>query len=234
MKIRLGFNAASIFLALFFCAFFPFLLIRRSSGGFDELLEVLGVALILCGQLLRISARGYKAERSNNGNALVTDGPYGLIRNPMYLGILLVGIGIVCAVGRFWALLIFLVGFFLNYWYLFACEEAALEKLFGAAYKEYKRRVPRIIPSVGSLLTRDIRDILPLRITWFKREMLSIILVLAAVMAIESWEEVSLAGWQAIAPNLSIFVVIIAVFFLFALYLARYNEKISKNSNSSL
>jgi len=234
MKNRIRINGWTMAFALCFCAVFPYLLIRKAAGPVDAFFEISGVMLILLGQTLRASARGYKAERSNNGNALVTDGPYALVRNPMYLGIVLIGTGVVFTVGQFWALALFLGGFFFRYLYLFRKEEAALTQFFGAPYGEYTRKVPRIIPSIKTLVTRDPRNFLPLRMAWFARELPGILVVLAAVMLVESWEEVSMIGWRGVLPSLAVFMSIILFFVLAALHLSAHYAKISSNGKTAL
>ena len=75
--------------------------------------------------------------------ALVTDGPYRWSRNPMYLGIVLGLTGIVFLVGSP-AFLLAPAGFYLIIDRIFIpYEEAKLERRFGSAYAELKRRVPR-------------------------------------------------------------------------------------------
>jgi len=234
MKNRIRVNGWTIAFALCVCAVFPYLLIRRTAGALDAIFEISGIMLILLGQMLRASARGYKAERSDNGNALVTDGPYALVRNPMYLGIVLIGTGIVFAVGQLWALALFLGGFFFRYLYLFRKEEAALTKFFGAPYAEYTRTVPRIIPSLKTILTRDPRNFLPLRMEWFARELPGILAVLAAVMLVESWEEVTMIGWRGVLPSLVVFMSVILFFILVTLHLSAHYAKISGNGKTDL
>ena len=229
MKNRIRVNGWTIAFALVICAFFPYVLIRKAYGTLDTVLEIAGIALILLGQMLRTSARGYKAESSDNGNALVTDGPYALVRNPMYLGIILIGTGVVLAVGQLWALAVFLAVYFFRYLYLFPQEEAVLKKFFGKPYEDYTRHVPRIIPSLKTLLTRDPRSFLPLKLEWFQREMPGILTVLGAVLIIESWEEVVMTGWRGVLPNLSVFLSIILLFFLVTFHLAARYAKISGN-----
>jgi len=77
---------------------------------------------------------------------LVTSGIYGLVRNPMILGVLTVLIGestaILSAPIFKWLVIFFIVN---NIWF-FIFEEPNLEKKFGDQYREYKKSVPRWIP----------------------------------------------------------------------------------------
>ena len=80
--------------------------------------------------------------------ALVTAGLYGVVRNPMYLGVLLAvaGWGLWHGSGRvlfYWACVA--AAFHLA---VTLVEEPALARTFGASYDAYRARVPRWIPSI--------------------------------------------------------------------------------------
>ena len=80
---------------------------------------------------------------------LVVSGLYNYIRNPMYVGVLLVIIGHFLWFG-FWNLLIYAVIIFLAFnAFVTYYEEPNLKKRFGAAYEDYLKRVPRWIPRPG-------------------------------------------------------------------------------------
>lgn len=68
----------------------------------DEFLDAIGISLVLFGFLFRIAARGYKADGSPEGKKLITNGLYGLMRNPMYVGTLLIGLGINLVLFEWW------------------------------------------------------------------------------------------------------------------------------------
>ncbi|MEQ8858034.1 MAG: isoprenylcysteine carboxylmethyltransferase family protein [Pseudomonadales bacterium] len=76
-------------------------------------------------------------------DVLVTDGPFRLSRNPMYLGFLLVLLGGCIALGTLTPLLA-CVGFALvaNFWYV-PFEERACAARFGDAYQRYCARTRR-------------------------------------------------------------------------------------------
>lgn len=232
MKKRIKLNGIMIIAALAFCAFFPFALIRRCSGRLDGFLEIVGFAMILSGQLLRASARGFKSENSDNSGSLVTGGPYGMVRNPMYLGILVIGLGIVITLGNVWALALFCAGFLLRYLYLFEKEEKELARIFGKSYIEYTRKVPRLVPRLSFALTADIRKHLPVKPRWYGRELTSIIPVLCATLAIESWETVSCEGWKGLVPELAGFFLLAVVFLGFILTLSHYGKIVQTGKNN--
>ncbi|MFA4842964.1 MAG: methyltransferase, partial [Candidatus Omnitrophota bacterium] len=95
MKKRLKIDGIIIFCAFVVMMLFPSLFFRRDKiTSLDQAAEMFGVALILLGQILRVSARGFKSENSLNGHSLIQGGPYSFVRNPMYLGIALIGLGV--------------------------------------------------------------------------------------------------------------------------------------------
>jgi protein-S-isoprenylcysteine O-methyltransferase Ste14 len=109
VKKRLKVNGVIMGFAALAIAFFPRFFLRVYSGGIqEEILEAAGFALILLGQIIRVSARGYKAEHSQDSWALIQGGPYQVVRNPMYLGIFLIGLGVVLAIFRWWAAAVFI------------------------------------------------------------------------------------------------------------------------------
>ena len=77
---------------------------------------------------------------------LVVSGLYKYVRNPMYVGVLLVITGHFLWFG-FWNLLIYAALVFLAFnSFVIFYEEPNLKQRFGAAYESYRQRVPRWIP----------------------------------------------------------------------------------------
>jgi len=77
---------------------------------------------------------------------LVVSGLYRYVRNPMYVGVLLVIIGHFLWFG-YWNLLIYAgVVFIAFHSFVTLYEEPTLKRKFGAAYEDYLKRVPRWIP----------------------------------------------------------------------------------------
>lgn len=74
---------------------------------------------------------------------LVDRGPFRFTRNPMYLQMLLVCIGVAVMLANGWILVLTPVGGWLLQRLAILPEEAYLERKFGEAYSAYKRRVRR-------------------------------------------------------------------------------------------
>jgi protein-S-isoprenylcysteine O-methyltransferase Ste14 len=82
------------------------------------------------------------------GHNLITDGPYGIVRNPIYLGMfgLMVATGL--AVSSWWALLSAVVVFLIGNRIRIGAEEKLLRESFGAQFGEYAQRVPAFLPRI--------------------------------------------------------------------------------------
>lgn len=220
MKKRLKINGVIVFIAVISSILFPTIFLRQSMGSFlDEVLSVFGIAFILLGQLFRVSSRGYKSEHSQQGYALIQGGPYTLVRNPMYLGIFLIGLGIVLILFKWWAICIFLLVFIARYILLIFEEEKKLRAIFPKDYQAYQQKVPRIIPSLAMILQKDIVEYLPLKLSWLKKEMPSVIPVLGAVILLKSWKNIRNEGWQALPLELVMVFMIIILFASLFIYL---------------
>lgn len=76
-------------------------------------------------------------------STLITDGPFRISRNPLYVGMLVCSLGIALSLGSLGALaLIALEWILMNFWGI-PFEEQVLEVQFGETYTAYKRRVRR-------------------------------------------------------------------------------------------
>ena len=116
----------------------------------------IGIVLALLGMGVRLWANGYvghakvNSTQKQRGDAkigrLITGGPYAFVRHPLYLGSVLIGIGMCVIAGNLWVSLV-AVGFFLSvYRRKMAQEEGLLRDEVGASYLQYHGAVPRWLP----------------------------------------------------------------------------------------
>ncbi|GLS28299.1 methyltransferase family protein [Neomesorhizobium albiziae] len=105
-------------------------------------LILIGLALFAAG-LRNFSRAATLLPTNKPARVLVTTGIYRWTRNPIYLGFFLVygGIGVVAQ--STWGLVLTLPLAFLIRYGVVAREEAYLERRFGGAHLDYKRRVRR-------------------------------------------------------------------------------------------
>lgn len=220
MKKRIKIQGLSIFISIVITIFLHKMLFPRWEGGlWNELFNFLGILLVLFGFLFRVSARGHKEERSSQGRSLVNDGPYAMIRNPMYFGTLLIGIGAIAILFQFWTIFLFLAVFLLIYIPQVKKEEALLAVMFKDEYREYSKAVPGYFPRIRSLL--NPRKYLDLKLSWIKKELSSFIFTLAIIFAIEIWEDVLLARDELIKKPLELVFVILFLVIFWLLFRAR-------------
>ena len=222
MKKRLEINGVIIILVVLLIAIFPGVFFRNGRGPcYDPLARFLGVALILLGQIFRTSARGYKAGHSRQGARLIQGGPYALVRNPMYLGILLIGLGMVLALFQWWAVLIFLIVFTLRYILLIFTEEKKLLSLFPQEYPLYLRQVPRLLPGPMALLKKNIRVYLPLELYWVRKELGTMLAVLLPTLLAEAWLVIKNDGMEVYFKEAVWTGLVILLSICFMIYLGR-------------
>lgn len=113
----------------------------------------MGLTVTLLGESIRFWGVAYagsltRVTGSVGAPAVVMAGPYAFVRNPLYVGNILmyVGVGVLSNALFPWLSLVAAVAFIVQYTLIVSLEEEFLEKEFGAAYLEYKRNVPRFIP----------------------------------------------------------------------------------------
>ena len=218
MKKRVRFQNFLIFLAITASLLLSKFLFQNWKGeALDEFFDALGVAILLFGFLFRISARGLKAGKSCNGKKLITDGLYSLTRNPMYFGTLLIGMGIVLVLFKWWVFLLFFSIFLLIYIPQINKEEKELSKYFGDEYRLYCEKVPRCFPNIIALFRIDVRDYLFLEWPGVKKELPSLIGAIITVSAIEIWEDVRAFGYSEYVKELlelNFIIVFFAIIFI--------------------
>jgi protein-S-isoprenylcysteine O-methyltransferase Ste14 len=76
-------------------------------------------------------------------NSLQKDGIYNFTRNPMYVGLAFVYLGLTVFIGNWWNLIVFPLLLIIVQEYIIRREENYLEKRFGQEYLEYKSKVRR-------------------------------------------------------------------------------------------
>ena len=101
-----------------------------------------GGLLAIVGMLVRMYASGFIVKNKQ----LATDGPYSLVRHPLYTGNLLLLIGFTFASGQWWALIVSALFWWFYYPPAIAYEDRKLQRIFDAAWTEWSHNVPAVIP----------------------------------------------------------------------------------------
>lgn len=106
-------------------------------------LSVLGGIALIANALGQHRRTGQDPKPWRPSPAILTEGPYAITRNPMYLGMALVSVGIGYVLGNGWFAITAALAAFVVQKLAIEPEEAYLERTFGDAYLAYKRRVRR-------------------------------------------------------------------------------------------
>lgn len=120
--------------------FFVLLIVFSRPDG----AAVAGTALFTIGMLIRIYASGFLVKNDR----LTTTGPYGFVRNPIYVANLLIGAGLILLSGLYWAFAILAALYFVCYVPGMRVEEENLRRRYGSALDDYAAKVPLIFPRI--------------------------------------------------------------------------------------
>ncbi len=114
---------------------------------------VVGFLLIVWGEGIRfwgVSIAGSETRTTGRvgGTYLITNGPFAYVRNPLYVGnmLLYAGVGVMSMALVPWLLIIAVAWFYVQYHLIVTQEEEYLAERFGGEYEEYRRRVGRFVP----------------------------------------------------------------------------------------
>jgi len=126
-----------------------------APGGVSLLAAALGATLALAGLFVSLWAIATTVRRRvildaghfvKEEHPLVTTGAYGFVRNPMYLGIILIWFGLAVAFQNQILLLACAAYVVPVMWFYIRAEERMMSSEFGAQFEEYARRVGRLLP----------------------------------------------------------------------------------------
>jgi protein-S-isoprenylcysteine O-methyltransferase Ste14 len=149
---------------IFLAAFFPLAVIQPVLAGLDAvryrwssmpfgfvypgaILFVLGVALIAWAMAVNPFAESTVRIQTDRGHCVITSGPYGTVRHPMYAGFFLMCLGLPLIWGSVWALAVSGV-IAVEFIWRTALEDQTLRREL-SGYAEYAARTRyRILPGV--------------------------------------------------------------------------------------
>jgi protein-S-isoprenylcysteine O-methyltransferase Ste14 len=132
---------------------------------------IVGFFLVIAGEALRlwgVSIIGSETRTTGSagGTYLITTGPFAYVRNPLYIGNLLLytGVGVMSNALFPWLLIAAVLFFFIQYYLIVILEEEYLVRTFGGAFADYARHVHRFLPNFkkynaagGPQLSKDLR-----------------------------------------------------------------------------
>lgn len=124
------------------------------SHFWDQIWELLCLSFSLAGLVVRIMTVGFTPLRTSGRNTkqqvadtLNTSGMYSVMRNPLYFGNFLVGLGISLFVHVWWVTVIYSLLFIIYYERIIMTEELFLSQKFGSLYREWAKETPLFFPN---------------------------------------------------------------------------------------
>jgi len=131
----------------------PFLLIMFFYQEANIWSLIIGFLIALAGEGMRLWGVSWAGSETRTtgavgGTFLIISGPFGYVRNPLYVGNILMyaGLGIMSNALFPYLQIGALLFFILQYYYIVLEEEGYLKKTFGAEFEEYCKNVPRFFP----------------------------------------------------------------------------------------
>ena len=125
----------------------------------------IGFAVSLTGEIFRLWGVSYAGSETRTtggvgGTYLVISGAFSYVRNPLYLGniLLYLGIGIMSMALFPWLQIVAFGFFYFQYRVIISQEEAYLEKTFGPDFEDYKKNVPRFIPRLTAYKNEKVQQ----------------------------------------------------------------------------
>jgi protein-S-isoprenylcysteine O-methyltransferase Ste14 len=118
----------------------------------SALLVVSGVAITLLGELIRLWGVHHigviSRTRSDRLGPLITGGPFAVVRNPLYIGNIMLWVGFALTARLVWLAPAILMLLGAEYHAIVRWEEHLLDSRLGETYRTYAARVPRWVPKL--------------------------------------------------------------------------------------
>ncbi|MDB5748418.1 MAG: hypothetical protein JWP72_3266 [Massilia sp.] len=184
------------------------------------MLDLAGISVALLGQVLRIITIGYEyierggRNRQVYASKLIQGGVFAHCRNPLYVGNILLAVGLSMVVHSlvFYLTVLPLVG--LAYICIVSAEESFLREKFGDEYVEYCKRVNRWVPRWKGW-TDSIEN---MKFNWRRvlvKEYNTLFVATFALVVVKIWSDYQVQGPAALPSSSSLSVA-------FALWLSSY------------
>lgn len=116
-----------------------------------------GILLVAAGVVGRVWSLSYLVGKK--GRKLVTEGPFSLCRNPLYLFSFLGVLGVCLCTETLTIALVVMPIFVLVHLRSVRNEERKLRDVFGEEYETYARRVPRFLPSFSCFVESEMLSV---------------------------------------------------------------------------
>ena len=152
------------------------------DSGWLLAMDVAGVVLLVLAATGRIWAAAHIAGFKRK--TIVQDGPYSLVRHPLYLSSALGFVGAGLVLHSILLTLAFVGIFWISHWPVMLREERRMEHVFPEQFAQYKSRVPRFFPRLRRPIFKEERVFRPAEFSRALFECALIPLVVPAVLTI--------------------------------------------------
>ncbi|MHB1685983.1 MAG: methyltransferase family protein [Ignavibacteriaceae bacterium] len=143
----------------------PFLIIMFLYEDANVWSLIAGFIIALAGEAIRlwgVSWAGSETRTTGSvgGTFLIISGPFARVRNPLYVGNILMyfGLGIMSFSIFPYLQIVALLFFFVQYHFIIKEEEGYLSKAYGKDYQDYLNNVPRFIPRITRYKSKNIEQ----------------------------------------------------------------------------
>lgn len=143
----------------------PFLLIMIFYENANIWSLITGFCIAVAGELIRLWGVSWAGSETRTtgevgGSFLIVSGPFAHVRNPLYLGNILIytGLGIMSFALFPYLQISGLLFFYLQYRMIIKEEEKYLQSTFGNAFEDYIKNVPRFIPRLTPYKAKSVEQ----------------------------------------------------------------------------
>jgi protein-S-isoprenylcysteine O-methyltransferase Ste14 len=137
--------AGAIIIALLLNLVWPLPIFASTAGRWFGLLPiVLGAAVLAWGRRALLSG-GTPVDPTLPTACIVTSGPYQFSRNPLYVGLTLIFLGLTLAMNTWWGILVLIPLVLIMDIGVVRREERYLDQKFGEGYRQYCSKVRRYL-----------------------------------------------------------------------------------------
>jgi protein-S-isoprenylcysteine O-methyltransferase Ste14 len=123
------------------------ILVFALASSTGPVAAAIGMSLALVGMLIRFYASGFIVKNKE----LAHNGPYALVRHPLYTGNILLVFGFAIASQMIWTIPVTIVFFWLFYPTAIEYEDRKLHSIFGDEWKEWSTRTPALLPKLSNV-----------------------------------------------------------------------------------
>ncbi len=205
-------------------------LLPKNFGEKNILFAIFGFLLIVIGEGIRIVSIGFSypgtsgRESYMRADNLNISGIYSIVRNPLYIGNILIYSGLLVTYSNFIALVIFDLILIIQYFFIVNFEESYLLEKFGDKYSDYKKNTKAIFPCFKNF-KKPVYKFNILRVLYSENDSIFNSMFLFFIILI--YKEKLLSGeLSALGPLYFVTVIILIVLYIWIKIIKKRKKKI--------